>query len=394
MGTTQLRERDAEPFSLVRDDLFYRLQRRIGLIPAHGDGIKRRALVYALVAWLPLVIASWLAGTVVESAGIAEPLLGHIGIHARCLIAIPLLVLAEGLAQQMIPLFMREFRRTELIGDGQRERFEKVLVDVIRLRNRAFPWVIIVGLVSTWTAAFFLTPNRDEIEWAGANSRSLAFGAWWFLLVTRPIFSILLLASIWRLVLLGILLFRIARLPLQLVVMHPDRFAGLGFLDRLPVIYSPFILSVSAVMAGAWAHGVFYHDVAVPSLYIQMAVLLIVLVLIGLAPLLVFSPMLVRAKKKALLDYGVLLAKHGRAVDARWIAQREVPDLPMLNAPELGPVADIQALYQSVASMRPVLVNKSILLKIVAPAALPLLLLVATQWPLKSTLTKLLFTLL
>ena len=394
MGTTQLRESDAGQFSLVRNDLFYRLQRRLGLIPAHGDGFKRRAIFYALIAWLPLVMASWLAGTIVESAGIAEPLLGHIGIHARCLVAIPLLVLAEGLAQKTIPLFMREFRRTGLIGDAQRALFEQVLADMIRLRNRAFPWVVIVGLVLTWTAAFLLAPNRDEIQWAGENSRSLAFGAWWFLLVTRPVFSILLLAAIWRLILLGILLWRIARLPLQLVVMHPDRFAGLGFLDRLPVIYSPFILSVSAVMAGAWAHSVFYHGVSVPSLYVQMATLLIVLTLIGLTPLLVFSPMLLRAKKKALLDYGVLLSQHGRAVDARWIAQREIPDLPMLNAPELGPVADIQALYQSVDSMRPALINKTILFKIVVPAALPLLLLVATQWPLKSTLTKLLFTLL
>ena len=33
--------------SLVRDDLLYRLQRRLGLIPAEGPGIARRA------AWLP-----------------------------------------------------------------------------------------------------------------------------------------------------------------------------------------------------------------------------------------------------------------------------------------------------------------------------------------------------
>ncbi|WP_231501734.1 hypothetical protein [Bordetella petrii] len=381
-------------FSLVRNDPFYRLQRRIGLIPANGDGFKRRALLYALVAWLPLVVASWLAGTVVESAGIAEPLLGHIGIHVRCLVAIPLLVLAEGLAQRTIPLFMREFRRTGLIGDAQAPQFEQVLAGVLRLRNRALPWVVIIGLVAAWTAAFLLAPNRDEIQWAGADSRSLAFGAWWFLLVTRPIFSVLLLAWIWRLVLLSILLFRIARLPLQLVVMHPDRFAGLGFLDRIPLVYSPFILSVSAVMAGAWAHNVFYHDVAVPSLYVQMATLLVVLVVIGLVPLLVFTPMLLRAKKKALLDYGVLLAQHGRAVNARWIARQDVPDMPLLNAPELGPVADVQALYQAVAAMRTAIISKGILLKIVLPAALPLLVLVATQWPLKSTLTKLLFTLL
>src|SRR5690606_36367137 len=124
------------------------------------------------------------------------------------------------------------FRRTGLVSQAQTTEFERVLADMLRLRNQALPWVVIIGLVMTWTAAFLLAPNQDEIQWASAGSRSLAFGAWWFLLVTRPIFSVLLLAWVWRLILLGVLLFRIARLPLQLVVMHPDRFAGLGFLDR------------------------------------------------------------------------------------------------------------------------------------------------------------------
>ena len=394
MRSDPFKKADDGPFSLVRNDPFYRFQQRIGLIPPNGNGFKRRALLFALVAWLPLVVASWFAGTVIESNGMAEPLLGHVGIHVRCLIAIPLLVLAEGVAHQAIPLFMREFRRTGLIGEAQRPQFEQVISDMLRLRNQALPWVIIVGLVAAWTAALLFAPNPDEIQWAGTESRSLAFGAWWFLLVTRPIFSVLLLAWIWRLGLLGVLLLRLSRLPLQLVVMHPDRAGGLGFLDRVPFVYSPFIFSVSAVVAGAWAHEVLYHGVLVPSLYVQMATLLVVLIAIGLLPLLVFTPMLLRAKKKALLDYGVLLAQHGRAVDARWIAGQTVPDYPMLDAPELGPVADIQAMYQSVASMRPAVISKTILMTIAVPAALPLLLLVATQWPLKSTLSKLLFTLL
>ncbi|MNW13481.1 hypothetical protein D3C71_2114530 [compost metagenome] len=66
----------------------------------------------------------------------------------------------------------------------------------------------------------------------------------------------------------------------------------------------------------------------------------------------------------------------------------------MLDAPELGPVADVQAIYQAVAAMRGAIVNKSVLLKILVPAALPMLLLISMQWPLKSTLSKLLFTLL
>lgn len=89
-----------------------------------------------------------------------------------------------------------------------------------------------------------------------------------------------------------------------------------------------------------------------------------------------------------------MLSEHVRLVEDRWIHKVQIPQKPILDTPELGPVADVQAKYQAVAAMRPAVINKSILLKIALPAALPLLVLTATQWPLKSTLSKLLFTLL
>src|SRR5262245_22549102 len=76
--------------SLVRGDPLLRLQRRIGLVPAHGLGVARRALALALLAWLPLAAWALLAG---RWSGAGEPLLQHFGVHVRCLIAIPLLVL-------------------------------------------------------------------------------------------------------------------------------------------------------------------------------------------------------------------------------------------------------------------------------------------------------------
>lgn len=384
-----------KPFLLVDGDGLSRLQCQIGLIPARGAGLKRRALVYALVAWLPLAIASWLAGSpAVHDGSMTETLLGHYGIHIRCLVAIPLLVLAEGIAQKNLALCLLEFKRSGLVDEALAPRFDAVIDGVVRLKKRAYPWVIIGTLAAAWTAVFLISPNPDEVQWAGPRSGGLGFGAWWFLLVSRPIFAVLLLAWVWRLALVGVLLLRIARLPLKLVVMHPDRMGGLGFLDRLPMVYAPFLFSVSAVVAGAWAHTVFYHGVTVPSLYLQVATLLLLLILTGMAPLLVFSGMMAGAKRQALLDYGVLLAEHGRLVDARWIRKEQIAENPMLDAPELGPVADIQAMYQAVAAMRPAVISKSILFKIALPAALPLLVLVATQWPVKSTLSKLLFTLL
>jgi len=84
--------------SLVRDDLIYRLQRRIGLIPAEGSGMVRRAVFWSLLAWLPIALWAWYNGRALPQAG-SEPLLAHFGIHVRFLVAVPLLIFAEAPAQ-------------------------------------------------------------------------------------------------------------------------------------------------------------------------------------------------------------------------------------------------------------------------------------------------------
>src|SRR4029077_14890740 len=96
-------QKDVEPttdpdlaLSLVRDDLPFRLLRQVGLIPAKGLGIARRAAFFTLLAFLPLAAwALWAGRAVPGSPGAAgEPLLEHFGVLVRCLIAIPVLVLA------------------------------------------------------------------------------------------------------------------------------------------------------------------------------------------------------------------------------------------------------------------------------------------------------------
>lgn len=193
-----------DPFLLVNDDALSRLQASIGLLPARGGAIKRRALAYALVAWLPLAVASWFSAKAGgHDAALNETLLGHYGIHIRCLIAIPLLVLAEGIAQKNLALCLNEFKRSGLVDQALAPRFDAVVEGVARLKKRMYPWIIVGTLAAAWTAVFLISPNPDEVQWAGPRSDSLGFGAWWFLLVSRPLFCVLLLAWIWRLTLVG-----------------------------------------------------------------------------------------------------------------------------------------------------------------------------------------------
>lgn len=383
----------AESFSIVRNDALLRLQRAIGLIPEEGNGILRRAIIYSLLCWIPLVIWAFFTGRLMPDDD-PESLAGHYGIHVRCLIAIPLLIIAEAGAQAILPVCLAQFLRTGLIDEKLEPAFRAIIADGIRLRDRIFPWVVIAGLILTWTVSFALIPNKEEVSWAGLEVNGYGFGTWWFLLVIRPIFNVLLLAWIWRLILTSIVLFRIAMLPLNLVPAHPDGVGGLGFIQRIPIIFSPMAFAVSAVIASSWAHNVIYHGLPVPSLYIQMGMLVAILAFLILMPLLSFSPLLAKTKKRAAREYGALLAGHGRLVHERWIQGKEIEDAPILDAPELGPSADIQTLYQAASAMRPVVINKVTLLMVVVPTAIPMLLVVATQWPLRSTLGKLLMALL
>ena len=366
--------------SLVRGDLLFRIQQRIGLIPAHGLGVGRRAVFYALVACLP--IAAWALVTGRAGSGnLDESLLEHFGVHVRCLIAIPLLVVAEGMAHAVTQRLMPQFVRAGLIGD--RSSFVTVLREVARMRDRTLPWVLIGGLVLAWTLAVPATQQLHELRWAADATRpgELGFGGWWYLYVARLIYITLVLAWLWRLVLLFELCRRLTRLDLALVPTHPDRLGGLGFLESVPGAFAAVIFALSAVISSGWAHDVVYHSQDLMALRLRAVAFLVLVTVVFLAPLAVFKPLLARTKRTAVLEYAALVAAHGRAVRTRWIERKTPADTALLAAPEIGPVADTLALYQAVANMRTLPVGKRAITAVLVPAVLPMLVVVALQVP-------------
>lgn len=136
--------------SLVRGDVLFRLQRAIGLTPAEGLGVGRRALALSALAWLPIVAWAAFPGRVFPGA-VAEPLLEHFGIHVRCLVAIPLLVVAEAMAHGVTTWLVPYFVDSGLVENGTRPAFLDAVRSVIVLRDSSRPWVLIGALVLSWT---------------------------------------------------------------------------------------------------------------------------------------------------------------------------------------------------------------------------------------------------
>jgi hypothetical protein len=381
---------DEVALSLVRGDALLRAQRAIGLVPRDGLGVARRALVLALVTWAPIAIAALVQNRALPGT-VAEPLLQHFGIHVRCLIAIPLLVLAEGVSHGVTTRLVPQFLRAGLVAEP--ERLRAVLRGVARLRDRTLPWVAIAALLFALLVVA-PTPAADhELSWATEPAQPYGFGAFWFDWVMRPVVTVLMLAWLWRLSLAFVLCARLSRLELQLVPTHPDGAGGLGFLESLPVAFSPVVLALSASLASRWAHDVVYHDVHVAALRMPMIAFLVVVVVLFLAPLLPWQRPLAAAKRRAELEYGALVAEHGRLVRKRWILGEPVGEAPVLSAPEIGPVADTLALYEAARKMRTLPIGRRSLVAILLPAAIPLLFVLAIEIPVKDLLLGLLKTL-
>jgi hypothetical protein len=188
-----------------------------------------------------------------------------------------------------------------------------------------------------------------------------------------PLYQLLLLTWLWRAVVLTVLLWRISRLDLQLVATHPDRCGGLGFLERLPGAFAPVIAGTSVVLAARWGHDVLYHGTPIASLRVPAAVYLMLVLVLFLAPLLVFAPRLAAFKRQSVLAYGALVGRHGRLVERRWLRGQPVDDEGLLSAPEVGPVADTIALYQAVSGLRAVPIGKQALITVAGAAMVPMI---------------------
>lgn len=383
-------------FSLIRDDLPFRLQRRMGLIPEHGLGLMRRAVFFALLTWLPIVIWAMATDRILPGT-VDDPLLRHFGVHARFLLAVPLFILSEGIAHQLSTTLIPYFLTSGLVRASQKQDFVNIIGDMIRLRNRSLTWVVIGAIIISWTMLSSMAEGPElahEVNWASEGGTGhLGFGGWWFIYVSRPIFVAFMAAWLWRLILLFILLKRIARLDLDIVPSHPDGAGGLGFLERFPKAFSLFAFAVSAVLSSHLAHQVMYHGADVQSFKTTLTVFLVALVGICLAPLLTFLGPLVIAKRRALLEYGALVGDHGRLVRRRWILKETGADDPILHTEELGPVADTLSLYQAVSNMRIVPIGRASLLAIAVPVLIPIAVLFSIQIPVRDVLMRIVTTL-
>ena len=211
-------------FSLVRGDLLFRLQRRIGLIP--GRGARRRparGLLRArgVAAGRRVGARRWQGVAGEDGRTVVRALRPPRALPDRD----PALHPDRGHSRTRSgPPTGPQLPRVRPCRRYDRPRLRQILEGVGRLRDGVLPWVFVAGVVAG-LAHRRPGPPRGACAHLATDERGQGtpFGAWWFLYISRVIFVALLLAWLWRIALWTIALARISRLDLALVPTHADR---------------------------------------------------------------------------------------------------------------------------------------------------------------------------
>jgi hypothetical protein len=167
-------------------------------------------------------------------------------------------------------------------------------------------------------------------------------------------------------------LWRVSRINLFLVATHTDMAAGLGFLSEGQKAFGSIVFAGGAVIAGSVGNAIAYEGATVASEKLAMIVYGVLAIMVLVVPLLVVAPVLLKIKKKAMLEYGALVTKHDQLFETKWIREQHVPDSIILGNPDLSSLADLGTSFTVVHRMAPVPVTKPTLVTLAISAALPM----------------------
>jgi hypothetical protein len=365
---------DSYDFSLVLGGPLYQLFRRARLSDNALELLQRRIVFIALIAWLPLLMLSALEGNA-WGGGVVMPFLYDADVHVRFLIALPVLVLAELVVHQRMRPIVRQFLERDLIGDAERGKVDAALASAYRLRNSVVAEVAMIaivygiGVLVIWRTYFTVpVPSWYGVFADGLFQPSLA--GWWFGVVSLPLWQFILLRWYFRLFVWARFLWHLSRINLQLVPTHPDRCGGLGFLSEVCTAFAPFLLAQGAVLAGSIANQIFHVGAKLPQFKIEIIALVAVMQFAVFGPLLVFIPVLARAKRIGLREYGALAQRNVREFDDKWLRGK---------SPEGEVVAGFSASYDIVKAMRIVPFTRPAIFQLAVLTLLPLLPLTLTM---------------
>ena len=385
--------RDAEDFSIVHGGPLFQLLLRAQFAGDALDLVVRRVILFVLICWAPLLALSAVGGHL-RDGNVALPFLPDIETHIRFLVVVPLLLVAELVVHRRLRPVARSFLDRNLISEAEEERFDAAITSAFRLRNSVLAEVLMlalvygVGVLIVWRRYTAL----NVTTWYGHSSAGtfrLHSAGIWYAYVSLPIFQFLLLRWYFRMFIWIRFLWQTARLQLKLVPTHPDLVGGLGFLGNTVFAFSVLLMAHGGMLAAQIANRIFFAGATLLDFKEEIFLMLVFLLCLVFVPLLVFSPQLSWAKRRGLLEYGMLAERYVREFDGKWLRCDDKTGEPLMGSADIQSLADMGNSFAVVRTMRLAPISRDAVLELSAAVLVPLVPLLLTVMPLEQLVHRL-----
>jgi hypothetical protein len=242
-----------------------------------------------------------------------------------------------------------------LIPPANRPRYE-YLVDSTR-RLLASPMTDLGILLLAYALTLGLGPSlypTGVSTWVAPMSgaaHQLSLAGWWRALVSQPLYLVLIIGWLWRVVLWARFLRGVARLDLQLIPAHPDLAGGLGFAGTSIRAFLPLAMALSVPIAGTVAQGILFSGRSLTDFKYVIAGIVIVEMVLFIGPLFLLGSALLRARTRGIFQYGALAEAVGQQFESRWLRSPEVVSAEALAAPDFSATTDLYSIAANAHAM-------------------------------------------
>jgi hypothetical protein len=147
--------------SFVRGGPFYRFQQALRLIRPDRWNLGRRIIFLIAVGWLPLVLIT----AILNPDGLLS-LMKEYRVHARLLIAVPVLLFGEYFMESRFRMVMRHIRQVDLLDAADLAYIDGVIATLVRVRDAFLPELVVLVVLIVHTAASY-KGLVDSTPWLG-----------------------------------------------------------------------------------------------------------------------------------------------------------------------------------------------------------------------------------
>lgn len=358
------------------------LMKRLRLIrPELGAASGRTAIILAILTWLPLLAFSLIEGSALGGARI--PFLYDLAAHARFLVAVPILILAEIPIGRRLRAVVKHFLNAGLVPAGEQEQFASSLVDTARFHDSRLAEMTLLALayITTYVALSKTSLQSGSTWFAPSPSAGFSPAGYYYAFVALPIFQFLMYRWAYRMVVWTRFLWQVSNLDLLLTPTHPDGAGGLGFLGKGCIPFGIILFALSSVVSAAIASRILFGGATLEQFEFIYAALIVLVLIVFAGPLMVFAPKLFRLKQDGLLRYGTLASQYTQAFDSKWAMSINTAEESLLGTGDIQSLADMGNSYELVRKMRIVPIELSDFIGIALPGVIPALPLAATVMP-------------